>query len=394
MPQPITHYHVIESTFQRTPELKRLWDMYSNYAVFGSIFPDLFYFSSVPKKMGWEDKRYPHDYYKASDVMHLEGFLDLYFSMLDFIKATPNGDKKDKLKAFAYGALSHYITDANVHPFVYAKTGDNQFTHDPPGLFDAHKSLESLMDRDNLGHRGVTYFDFDYYKKFECHEQGSGRTLDKDIFELIAASMNKTYGNRQSYGDGIFGRHGINYDWMFRSMEEKPEHPVLESYRDAVTVYRNLSNHPRLVKLARYAPFLPRRFKVLLPETRIESTDLHKFAPIPSEPWIKDPKYDELHVPRFSVPQLIEMSLMDTMTAMYESERFLDSSYASASEYFSRNPSITPLLRFGINMDTGDFESNNGTIRSKNTPAERLIMSLGNLNERYGQHNIILPSAF
>ncbi|MBI2654940.1 zinc dependent phospholipase C family protein [Candidatus Woesearchaeota archaeon] len=382
MPQPITHYHVIENAFQRTPELRHLWDRYSNYATLGSILPDLFYFSGVPGAMPFwrHGKIYAHDYYKASDIIHLEGFLDFYLNMMDIINELPEGDKKDKLKAFAYGATSHYITDANVHPFVYSKTGDNPFTHYPDSRFSDHKSLEKLVDLERLGHRNVTYFDFDYDKKLECHEQGSNRTLDQEVFRLIVQSMNKTYAD-------IFGSHGINYDLLFGSLEGKPEHPVLESYRDAISIYRHLSNHPLLVRVSGYVPFLPRRFKVLLPQTKIVATDLHKTKPEPPEPWIRHSSRQEL-VPALSVPELIEMSVLDTMIVMHETEGFFKSDkadYKRAQDYFKANTPLTPFLRSNINMDTGKPSELNDSISSRSTPEEMFIEGLETLVERFNQ---------
>ena len=379
MPQPITHYYVAENAYQRMPALKELWKKYENYATLGSIFPDMFYFSGIPKMMFLTGKHYPYDYQKISDIIHWECILDLYFNMLDIIKKLPKGEKKDKLMAFAYGVASHYITDSNVHPFVYTKTGDHPFNHPDKNLTE-HKSLESLIDLEILGHRGTTYFEFGYDEKIECHKKGTDRTLDSDIFKLIIEGMEKTYGSMD------LSMHGIDYNQQFRAFEGLPSHPVLESYRDIISIYRHISQHPFLVKTYGFLGFLvPKRFEVLLPKTKIVATDLHKTDAQPPEPWIEYPADRRLPIPSLSVHQLIELSVLDTIAVMHESEGFLNSVYDSAHKYFEDNPSITPFLRSNINLDTGKFSKWNDTIRQKKTPADILTVGLGELINRYNQ---------
>ncbi len=376
MPQPIAHYWVIENALNDLSNQNRskLWYNYRNYSVFGSILPDLMYMSGVPQ-VGWMTTKGPAvDYSHISEVMHWDGFLDFYCAMLDYIKQLPEDKTKDKLKAFSFGVASHYAADADVHPRVYSTTGDHPFSHEPDKSYIKHKESESLQDIVIVGKRGETYREFNYGNKFICHAQDSNRTLDVDIFKLIIHGFEKAYAGK------IFDNYGIDYERTFKALEGTSRHPLLESYRDLVTLYKKFSNYSSLIPLARGFPLFPQRFKVLLPRVRIPVTDLHKIDPDPRQKWVQS---NNKNIPDLSFPELLDLAVVDTKAIITESEKFFDSEYTSSRRYFSDKSQNVPILRDNWNQDTGNLAIWNGEIKKLETPKARLECHLEEIVERY-----------
>lgn len=89
---------------------------------------------------------------KGSRIRKFAGFFHdndtyLYFeTLINYIKYNGYGLESD-IMAFLYGALSHYVLDSNIHPFVVYKTGE--FDKDDPKTFKynmKHGELESILD--------------------------------------------------------------------------------------------------------------------------------------------------------------------------------------------------------------------------------------------------------
>lgn len=375
MPQPIAHYWVIENSLNdiSSANRARLWHDYSNYAVFGSIFPDLMYMSGVPRLAHITTKGNSHDYSSISDILHWEGSLDLYCSMLDYIKQVGNKVLQDKLKAFAYGFMSHVVTDSDIHPSVYGQSEDHPFSH-PDNEFTRHKSLESLIDIVILGHRNITYGKFDYSKKLVIHGPESNRTLDQDVFKMVMRCIEKTYAGT------IFENHHVDYGKIFQKFEGSQRHPILEAYRDIVKLYRFFDKFYLLSGPLRRVPFIPTRFRVLLPRTMIHVTELSQIVPDPRKKWLES---SNPNVPDLSFPQLFDIAVVDTKSAINESEKFFESDYSSAHSFFSDNSFHVPFMRENINLDTGKPVSLNQEIKTLKTPSEVLELGLDNLVERY-----------
>lgn len=377
MPQPIAHYWVIENSLNdlSNQSRARLWHYYRNYAVLGSIFPDLMYMSGIPR-LGWMTRKgHSVDYTHVSDIMHWEGFLDFYCSMLDYIKQLPEGETKDKLKAFSFGVASHYAADADAHPRVYSTTGDHPFFHDEEENYTKHKESESLQDIVLVGKRGKNYRGFNYGDKFICHKEGSNRTLDPDVFKLIIHGIEKVYAG------GIFDEYKFDYEKAFKALEGTSRHPILEAYRDLITLYRNFSNYSFLIPAARIFPVFPNKFKVLLPRVRIPVTDLHKIDPDPKQRWVES---DNKNIPNLSFPDLLDIAVIDTKAIISESEKFLDSNCTSSGGYFSRESQNIPILRGNKNQDTGKGIEWNKDIRKLRSPKDVLECDLEEIVERYG----------
>lgn len=378
MSQPNTHYLVIEEALKNHPS--SLWQGNSNFAGFGSFGPDLFYLLGIPPVI--HSRKYPQDYTKVSDVMHHEASLDFFCSMLDDIKnRIKDTDKEttDKLKAFAYGYYSHAVTDSVFHPYVYRRTGDNWAEHFTPE-YNGHKKLEALIDTYLLEMlKENNPFDFGYEHRVVCHNQGSRRTLDKDVYELIENNLKKIYGDKN-----IFEKHGIEYERYFGHgvAEATAEgiNPILEAYRDYIGCFRILYFSSKMDKIA---GFLHPSLKPLVPIKRIDAKQQRQLES--RTKWC--PSENPL-MPSYSVQDLFGFAIEDVKRVIEASEDFFASASSSARDFFldklqaSQQDKIV-FLDENYNLDTGLPASNNDALIKLPTRKQVSEFGLTKLDDNY-----------
>ena len=92
-------------------------------------------------------------------------------------------------------------------------------------------------------------------------------------------------------------------------------------------------------------------------------------------------------MPDLSFPELFDIAVIDTKTAISESERFFGSDYSSSisSSFFSENSLHFQFFRESVNLDTGKPSALNEDIRKLKNPSPSQILEPGldNLVERY-----------
>jgi hypothetical protein len=217
MPQPITHYLVIEAAMLKASP--PLWQKYGNYAGLGSFGPELFYVKDIFKRylnpsLNWDE---------ISDLQHWDRSLDFFFAMLDSIRdrfddASAEGDK---LLAFAMGYYSHVITDCILHPFIYRRSRDHWRHHQPAAYYQAHKRVEALIDIDILAFKGIELPSPDIFRVL-CDDSRSPALLDTDLVWLLDCCLQRIYGKSAN----------ALKNWAERYVIHDPDHPVNAAYAD------------------------------------------------------------------------------------------------------------------------------------------------------------------
>ena len=357
MPHPNTHLLVLEEAV-KSAKIKFL-EKDQNYAWLGTFGPDLFYLLGRFNVLGFS-RPYSADYgRKVSDTLHWEHSLDFFCSMLDQIKEEKNDDKKEKLKAFAYGYYSHVVTDTVMHPFVYMSTRDNWEKH-PKHTYDEHKKLEAIIDTYLLKtRRGKNPYEYRFEKKIVCHRDNTKRTLDSDVYHFIAKSMNNVY-------SGIipdFEKYFVNSGQSAGKLKDKiilyfvkhilhsestQRNPILDAYRDTITAFRTLFSLSRK---------LPDGWFVLEPVKKLtesqETTMKQKVVCGRSGE-------SELS---YTVDELFDLSVTATARVIQESKKFLSSDSTSSREFFKKNSNNIIFLDHNYNLDTGLPSDNNSVLR-------------------------------
>ncbi|HWR40003.1 MAG TPA: zinc dependent phospholipase C family protein [Patescibacteria group bacterium] len=214
MPQPITHYLVIEEAL--TDAARNLWEKYRNFAAFGSFGPDLFYVKDVLLAR-FDPKQ---NYEALSDALHGDGSFDLFCALLDQAKDNQRRDPEaaGKQLAFALGYYSHVLTDCILHPYVYRRTQDHWKYHVPKEDYTAHKKLEAMIDCHILKekHRKEAVPDASAVR---CRQENNGDLLDMDIASVLNNALKTVYSAVLS---ADFQTLDIN----------QPEHPIHAAYHD------------------------------------------------------------------------------------------------------------------------------------------------------------------
>lgn len=371
MSQAGTHMIVAVEGSSQKPELNR---DYSHFLVLGSMGgPDLFYFSGVPHIMDFFKRRYEHDYSRIADIIHEDKTLDYFCSMLDFIKKTPS-EIQNKLKAFAYGFYSHVVTDAIVHPFVYFFSGDHPTQHSDSQLI-GHKHIENVGDWVELGCRGKNFYSIGYGGLIrKCHQQGSNRTLDKDVFNMLLQGFKAIY-------ESLLQDKGIDYDSYFGKFAGTHQDPFMEAYRDYNTVYRKLPRFRAISDNPQALRVLPIRFRVLIPKTYVQGKELSAVMPRPRKKWIdsRNP-----NIPSYSLPELVnKFAISATKMVIDASERFFSSDATSSREFFRQHAKRMPYLQANYSLDTGKRAELSEAIGSLKDPREALECGLEELVADY-----------
>ena len=342
MPQPNAHYLVIEESLSR--DLESLLQNHANYAGFGSFGPDLFYVKDAVH-LGKFARTHPLDYAIVSDIMHWEGSFDFYCSMLDYIKNLDDAEKKDKLKAFAYGYYSHVVADSVFHPFVYRESEDNWRKHNKRSTFHNHKKIESIIDTYLLQERRNTDpYEFNYCGKIVCFNEDD-KVLDGDVFALLNHCM------AEIYKGGIFTSYSLDYDKFFSMYPNDGNHPINDAYHDFVLYTHELFKWHVPLELTHIIDGLvPLRF---LDENQKEKINLQK------KRWHNS---DNPEMPDYSVPELFDLSVKSMSKIILESEKFFSSNSREAKKFFAENSKNIVYLAENNNLDTGLPSAFNGEL--------------------------------
>lgn len=123
----LTHIELAAQTIRILgSEAKGILDIYWTYLALGAIGPDLF--NKTP----------------FSRILHHSLLTKFATRMLDYIKMVKDGEKKDKLRAYAYGYLTHIAGDIHGHPLAHRLS--NQKEHNMQLLkVYAHQDLHIAM---------------------------------------------------------------------------------------------------------------------------------------------------------------------------------------------------------------------------------------------------------
>ncbi|MEK7813950.1 MAG: zinc dependent phospholipase C family protein [Candidatus Desantisbacteria bacterium] len=157
----LTHIELAAQTIKILgAEGKGILDVYWTYLMLGAIGPDLFNKTSF------------------SGILHHRLLTKFAVRMLDYIKYVKDGEKKDKLRAYAYGYLTHIAGDIHGHPLAHRLS--NQKEHNMRLLkVYAHQDLHIAMKYHLKPH------------SYDAQVQISLYSLDGDIAQMLFEVYNK-----------------------------------------------------------------------------------------------------------------------------------------------------------------------------------------------------------
>ncbi|MBI4753401.1 zinc dependent phospholipase C family protein [Candidatus Desantisbacteria bacterium] len=105
----LTHIELATRTIRILgPEAKGILDIYLAYFTLGAIGPDLF--NKTP----------------FSSILHHNLLTKFAIALLDYIKMVKDGEKKDKLRAYIYGYLTHIAGDIHGHPLAHRLSNQSE----------------------------------------------------------------------------------------------------------------------------------------------------------------------------------------------------------------------------------------------------------------------------
>jgi hypothetical protein len=139
--------------------------------------PDPFFFYGM---LPWHTKK------DALDIQHLGSYFHKNDpeKHLHALYAHAVLKQKDKLKAYAIGAMMHYILDKHIHPYVFSKSGFDASGQLSKPYIIYHSQLEVLMD--------VALLKQLSYKAKDVHPV-KGIQIKKHLLDDIDLLYNETY---------------------------------------------------------------------------------------------------------------------------------------------------------------------------------------------------------
>lgn len=323
MPQPITHYLVIEEALRDTaPEI---WEKKSNFAGFGSFGPDLFYVKDV--LLSRLDLADNYDF--LSDGLHAERAFDFFCTMLNTAKATASTDMEVAEKQLAYllGYYAHVITDCVIHPYVYRHTHDHWKYHKPEENYSAHKRTEALIDCYILNEKGKNNPSPDSYA-VACGDAANDDLLDRDIASMLASGLNAVYHD-------ILGEDFISADI---GQSSHPIHAAYQGFHHIVETTYAVQN----ILYDLRGHFSGLRMLQKLTDADISAADgLHG-------PWFSTGRSNVL---TYSASDLFAMAVTAVKQVIGVTLKFWISSKVDAKDFFIQN--ATSYLSDNWNLDTG-----------------------------------------
>ena len=346
MPQNITHYLVIKESMKSTTD--DLWNNFLNYAVFGSVMPDMFFMHEIqpPNYRGY-------NYTFLSDIIHWEGTLDLYCSILEIIKRQYrySNDEFSKLRSFTYGYISHVVSDIIFHPYIYRFSGDHWKFHNDCDKYIDHKNLELQIDC-YLANKTESKapLDFQYQNKIKCFENGS-HELDRDLFNILQEAIENIYLSliRENEYPEIYNKKCIN--------EIVPDFEILDYRNPLYEVYDNYLQRIAGIYSGAASDLMSFFFfKDMRPlgsltemQERINMNELHTN-------WSGSDDTEINH----SILELYEMALSAVKRIIAISEEFFYGSSAYPRQFFMNQQHDYTFLQNNFNLDTGLKSRYNG----------------------------------
>lgn len=95
-------------------------DKYPHAFLLGSNGPDIFFYNNV---FPWEDSTMNEEFTAIGQAVHTNKVNEFYNKSLEFIRNTPNEDRKEILTAYVAGHFMHWVLDTKAHPFVFYRSG-------------------------------------------------------------------------------------------------------------------------------------------------------------------------------------------------------------------------------------------------------------------------------
>jgi hypothetical protein len=163
-----------------------------NYANFGSVAPDIFYFYHVlsPKRTRrasiWGDRS------------HHERVAELVFSFLDRVADTEESLFRDRFLAFTLGYICHCVVDVITHPYIFYISGD-YYNSDPKIAYSAqinHMKVEYGLDSFLIHHRwGMSpkQYDFPHYINIRPKLTGKRKKMDPMLWKFWVDSLQEIF---------------------------------------------------------------------------------------------------------------------------------------------------------------------------------------------------------
>ncbi len=323
MPQPITHYLVIEEALRNAaPEI---WAEKGNFAGFGSFGPDLFYVKDVIlSKFNPAD-----DYEFLSDGLHAEKSFDFLCTMLDIAKTAVrvNREAAEKQLAYVLGYYAHVITDCVIHPYIYRHTHDHWKYHKPEKNYNAHKRTEALIDCHILNEKGKKDSPPNSYA-VSCKDDVNDDLLDMDIAGMLADALIKVY-------------IAILHQDFLAADIKKANHPIHDSYKG----FRHIVDTTYTAQNILYdlrGHFSGNKLLQKLTAADIAAADeLHG-------PWLPNGLSNKLI---YSVSDLFAMAVTAVTQFIGLTLKFWSSDGIDAKKFFLQNPALYQDDNW--NLDTG-----------------------------------------
>lgn len=175
----ITHIEVLAQAIKHldhgTPEQREISQLLMsqsnrNYANFGTIAPDIFYYYHIlsPSKITSKAQVW-------GDLHHHKNVAELVLNFLDIILETEEGVYRERLIAFVMGYICHCSVDIVTHPYIFFISGD-YYSKDPEVSSLAqynHMRVEYALDSYLLDHRwGMSPKDYDFTHYIDVRRRG------------------------------------------------------------------------------------------------------------------------------------------------------------------------------------------------------------------------------
>lgn len=363
MPAPHTHKLIGDDAARAARSFRRIYGKYSNYYGLGTNMPDILgYYLNLPYRVA-STFPIPHalldrvyhftpsyhglDYGAVSDIIHWENSRQFVIVSMSYIKRIPIPETKDKLIAFLAGIVAgHMGPDWLIHRKVYRDTRDHWKIHTLEA-FDRHKDDETRKDAYYLGRLKTNPPEYNYPDKVACHKQGSGRTLDEDIFKFLKHVLKETYGNE------TFKNYGLDYEQFYGQFDKnQTKHPILDAYRDFITcvrwLWQGVEWEGRLIRII--SEWVPRRVSAIMPVKSFKTKDIGRFDPTVKRRWGNSTNPE---MPSYSDRNMFYLSVKQSKSMIQVLEEFFASAEKDAEAFLDRQVGRIAFLDEDQNFDTG-----------------------------------------
>ena len=142
MPSSLTHHWFASQQLDHIPiDYRPSSPMEIEAYLVGAQGPDpLFFYGYVP----WRKRTNKAEVNAFGSRLHQEEIAEKFERMLLFLQTKDQRTEVRILRAFLLGAMSHYVLDRNVHPYVFYRSGFS--AQDPKRYEIYHAQYETMID--------------------------------------------------------------------------------------------------------------------------------------------------------------------------------------------------------------------------------------------------------